>query len=134
MGERQIMRLKKGNLLPKKGKVLHPAEPDGDLGVGYAAAIATALRQELGPTHQAIKTAMRWTGASERTVKYWFAGTGGPSGEHLIALARHSNAVLDVFLLLAGRPRHSVALRVMEASGKLKDIITTIQEAIEETS
>jgi hypothetical protein len=46
---------------------------------------------------------MRWTGASERTVKYWFAGERGPSGDHLIALARHSDAVLYVVLALAGR-------------------------------
>jgi hypothetical protein len=35
-------------------------------------AIAAALVQELGTTHhQAAKTAMRWTGAHERTVKNW---------------------------------------------------------------
>ena len=50
-----------------------------------------------------IKMAMRWTGASERTVKYWLAGERGPSGDHLIALARHSDAVLFVLLALAGR-------------------------------
>jgi len=46
--------------------------------------------------------AMRWAGASERTVKYWFSGERGPSGDHLIALARHSDAVLYVVLALAG--------------------------------
>lgn len=35
----------------------------------YRKAITDALRRELGPTHQAIKTVMRWTGASERTAK-----------------------------------------------------------------
>ena len=53
--------------------------------------------------NQQIKMAMRWTGASERTVKYWFAGERGPSGDHLIALVRHSDAVLYVVLALAGR-------------------------------
>jgi hypothetical protein len=47
--------------------------------------------------------AMRWTGASERTVKYWFSGERGPSGDHLIALARHSDAALCGVLALAGR-------------------------------
>jgi hypothetical protein len=47
--------------------------------------------------------AMRRTGASERTVKYWLAGERGPSGDHLIALARHSDAVLFMLLALAGR-------------------------------
>ena len=46
---------------------------------------------------------MRWTGASERTVKYWFAGERGPSGEHLILLARHSDAIVLVLLALAER-------------------------------
>jgi hypothetical protein len=46
---------------------------------------------------------MRWTGANERTVKNWIAGTHGPSGEHLIVLAHHSNAVMMVFHQLAKR-------------------------------
>lgn len=61
------------------------------------------LHEELDDTHKAIKMAMRWTGASERTVKYWFSGERGPSGDHLIALARHSDAVLYGVLALAGR-------------------------------
>ena len=65
--------------------------------------MAMALHEELGSTNRAIKMAMRWTGASERTVKYWLAGERGPSGHHLIALARHSDAVLFVVLALAGR-------------------------------
>lgn len=76
----------------------------------YRRAIADALSRELGPTYQAIKTAMRWTGASERTVKYWLSGERGPSGEHLILLAQHSDAVLVTLLTIAGRlsdPRHS---------------------------
>ncbi|MCB0083442.1 MAG: hypothetical protein KDE47_21015, partial [Caldilineaceae bacterium] len=43
------------------------------------------------------------TGANEKTVKNWFSGRYGPSGEHLVALARHSNEVLCTFLLMAGR-------------------------------
>ena len=65
--------------------------------------IAMALHEELDDTHRAIKTAMRRTGAGERTVKYWFSGERGPSGDHLIALVRHSDAVLYVLLALAGR-------------------------------
>ena len=40
-------------------------------------AIAAALVADLGQTHRAIKTAMRWTGASERTVKYWMSAERG---------------------------------------------------------
>ena len=107
------MGTKKGNLLPKKGNVLHRVGREGGSDLGYAGAIADALRHDLGTTHQAVKSVMRWTGASERTVKYWFAGTGGPSGEHLIALARHSDAVLAVILQLAGRQHYEGALRLI---------------------
>ncbi len=65
--------------------------------------MAMALREELGSTNRAIKMAMRWTGASERTVKFWLAGEQGPSGDPLIALERHSDAVLFVLLALVGR-------------------------------
>jgi hypothetical protein len=54
-------------------------------------AFAMALRKELGSTHRVINSAMRWTGAGERAVKYWFAGGRGPSGDHLIAFARNSD-------------------------------------------
>jgi hypothetical protein len=47
---------------------------------------------------------MRWTGVTERTVKYWLAGENGPAGEHLLSLVRNSDAVFTAFLDLAGRP------------------------------
>lgn len=93
------VRVKMGTVVPKMGTVLHLDGVPSD----YRAAIALALHAELGSTHRAIKTAMRWTGASERTVKYWFAGERGPSGEHLILLARHSDAIVLVLLALAER-------------------------------
>jgi hypothetical protein len=93
------MRVKMGTVVPKMGTVLHLDGIPGD----YRGAIALALHAELGSTHRAIKTAMRWTGASERTVKYWFAGERGPSGEHLILLARHSDAIVLVLLALSER-------------------------------
>lgn len=70
----------------------------------YAAEIARALQAELGETHQATKTLMRWTNANERTVKNWLAGSNGPRGEHLVALIKHSDLALAAFLGMAGRP------------------------------
>lgn len=70
----------------------------------YRAAVAMALHAELGSTHRAIKSARRWTGASERTVKYWPAGERGPSGEHLVSLAPRSDAVLVLLSTMADRP------------------------------
>lgn len=83
----------------KMGTIVHLDEIPDD----YRRAIAMGLHAELGSTHCAIKSAMRWTGASERTVKYWFQGERGPSGEHLVSLARHSEAVLIVLLVPADR-------------------------------
>lgn len=98
-------------MLPKKGKKLHNGRQVPDEDGKFRLAVAAALKDELGTTHQAIKTVMRWTGASERTVKHWFAGSHGPSGHHLVAIVRHSNAVLMCFLLAADRSQISVGLR-----------------------
>ena len=104
------MRSKMGTVVPKMGTTVHLAADQ----TRYRKAVAAALRAELGPTHQAIKTAMRWTGASERTAKYWLSGKRGPSGEHLILLAQHSDAVLMTILTMAERlseQRHRCAGR-----------------------
>ena len=93
------MWVKMGTVVPKTGTIVHLEGSRAP----YREAVAAALIQELGLTHRAVKTAMRGTGASERTVKYWLSGERGPSGEHLIALAQHSDAVLLVILALAGR-------------------------------
>jgi hypothetical protein len=123
------MRTKKGNLLPKKGNLLHG---NNGAGVNYTSAIARTLRRELGTSHQAIKTAMRWTGASERTVKYWFAGTAGPSGQYLIALARHSDEVLRVFLQLAGRHHFTAAIRLIMARDALRDTLRALDKIVDD--
>lgn len=93
------MRAKMGTVVPKKGTTVQIEAAQAR----YREAVAAALRAELGQTHQAIKTAMRWTGASERAVKYWLSGERGPSGEHLIALAQHSDMVLVTILAMANR-------------------------------
>jgi hypothetical protein len=81
-------------MLPKKGKKFSNRNGEGSAPLGYARAIATALRAELGGSHQAMKTVMRWTDACERTAKNWIAGTRGPAGEHLILLLRNSKGGL----------------------------------------
>ncbi len=65
--------------------------------------VATALRNELGDSRRSIKTVMSWTGACERTVKNWLAGTCGPSGIHLVELAKHSDEIFDLFLVVSDR-------------------------------
>jgi len=72
-------------MFPKKGKGF-PGPGGTRAELDYAASIATALRGELGDSHQAIKTVMRWTGATDRTAKNWVTGIRGPTGEHLIII------------------------------------------------
>src|SRR5688500_3244702 len=96
---------KRGKVFPKMGKVF-PVQGESQ---NYALIIAAALHDELGESHHAIKTVIRWTGASERTVKNWFAGSSGPSGQHLIALARNSDEIFAALLILSGRTQDPAA-------------------------
>ena len=122
------MQIKMGTVVPIMGTTVHLATDQ----TRYRKAVAAALRAELGPTHRAIKTAMRWTGASERTVKYWLSGERGPSGEHLILLAQHSDAVLMTILTMAERlsdqrhrcascPAHEIVLQNLGQEPKLSE-------------
>lgn len=86
----------------------------------YAAEIARALHLELGETHQAAKTLMRWTNADERTVKNWMAGSNGPRGEHLVALVKHSDFALAAFLGMAERPHALTASELPQLKQKLQ--------------
>jgi len=83
-------------------------------------------------THQAIKTVMKWTGAKERTVKNWFAGSNGPNGHHLAALARHSDLVFEAFLILASRKQALVTMRLVAARDALADVHRLIDALVNE--
>src|SRR3954470_16619313 len=109
-------------MFPKKGKVFPEASGRSHPGAHYAAVVAAALRSQLGNTHQAIKTVVRWTNIDERTIKNWFAGTNGPSGGHLISLFRHSDEVLEACLLLAGRDRVLAHTKFAAARHKLREL------------
>ena len=115
-------------MLPKKGITFPGGNGQGEANGNYAMVIAMALREQLGTSHQAIKTAMRWTGAGERTVKNWFAATNGPSGEHLVALVRHSDAVLAVFLAMSGRPHAIMGSKLADIRDRLAETLTFIDE------
>lgn len=95
-------------MFPKTGKKF-PGRDDRDSGVGgYAAHVARALRQELGETHRAAKTLMRWAEVSERTAKHWLSGRHGPGGDHLVALMSKSSLVTEAILRAAGRSEAGV--------------------------
>jgi hypothetical protein len=104
-------------MFPKKGSKF-PDQPAPENGA-YASSIADALRTELGQSHRATKTLMRWTGASDRTAKNWLNGSFGPSGCHLIQLARESDIVLATVLGLAGRNLHLVGADLIQIRAAL---------------
>ncbi len=112
---------KMGKVFPKTGKVF-PVDHEAQQ---YALVIAGALRDEVGNSHHAIKTVIRWTGASERTVKNWFAGTSGPSGQHLVALMRNSDDVFDALLVLSGREKTAspAVKKLIELGNKLREAL-----------
>jgi hypothetical protein len=115
------MLLKTGKVFPDKAKLKT-----------YRAAVSYALRSQLGPTHQAIKTVMRWTGAGERTVKNWFAGSSGPSGAHLVRLIQNSDETLLVLLILAGRKEFLASMRILDVRNKLAETLKEVDELLEE--
>jgi len=114
-------------MLRKKGKRLPERARSGD---SYATAIADALRTELGGSHRATKTVMRWTGASERTVKNWLSARCGPSGDHLIRLARESDTVLATVLALADRNHHMVGADILRIRDSLHDVVRLIDDTL----
>jgi hypothetical protein len=132
------MRTKKGTSVHQKataqtktGTFVHRTRRGDGSDVSYAVAVAAALRRELGTTHQSVKSVMRWTGASERSVKYWFAGSRGPSGEHLIALAARSDLVLEVVLQRAGRRNYVDGSKVAEAYSTLHSAMEEFRNIID---
>ncbi|UXZ61095.1 homeobox domain-containing protein [Burkholderia multivorans] len=88
-------------MLPTTRKKLRAKKED--IGAEYPLVIALALKEEFGGSRQTIKRLARWTGASERTVQNWLGGVRGPSGPHLVALARHSDGIHFAYLSLTGR-------------------------------
>jgi hypothetical protein len=123
---------------PKKGN-LFPAGLSADRGcdpnVGsrnFAAEISSALNDAFGKTPAHIKIVATWTGANERTVKNWFAGNYGPSGEHLITLIKHSDAVLGVVLSMADRRQLLISSKIDEIEKRLTELADFIRSQRQE--
>ena len=81
-----------------------------------------------------------WTGANEKTVKYWFSGRYGPRGEHLAILVRQSDEVLSTFLIMAGRQdlmavaKLAAAERAILICWKLFEVSPRLTKAIADPS
>ena len=97
------MSAKKGTLLPISGTLVPNSQHIDDNEAAYTRMVAAALHKHFEHTYGAIKIVMGWTGASERTVKNWFAGAKGPNGTHLIVLAKRSDIVFQNLLQMADR-------------------------------
>lgn len=115
-------------MFPKSGRKL-PGQDSTPTEGDYLAEIRGALRGELGAGGGATKMIMRWTGTSDRTVRNWMSGAAGPSGYHLLCLARESNAVLAAFLAMSGRAElalstdiHAVEVALAKAIGALEQL------------
>ena len=114
-------------MLPKKGKSFPRNGSQWVKRPRFAVEIRKALRAELGGTHRAVKTIMRWTCASERTIKNWLDGSHGPSGAHLIEVIRHSDAVYSQVLKLAGREQALIMFRVADLRTRLEAALAELE-------
>jgi len=96
----------------------------------FTAAIAETLREAYVGNGSAIKTVMAYTGAGERTVKNWFEAKNSPNGVNLIELVRHSDEVLETFLLMSGRGDILAAKKLVDARGKLLEMLKIIDQLL----
>ena len=122
-----------GMSFPKTGNFF-PAETgsagNGDHRAGarvFAEQIACALNDALGGTTAHIKIVAAWTGANERTVKNWFSGHYGPSGDHLVTLIKYSDEVLSVVLSMADRRQLLVRSKLDEIEKRLVDLTSLLR-------
>ncbi|MBR1129502.1 MULTISPECIES: hypothetical protein [Bradyrhizobium] len=93
----------------------------------FAARVASALNEELGKTSAHVKIVAAWTGANERTVKNWFAGHYGPSGDHLVTLIKHCDAVLMAVLSMADRDQLVMSARIEDIERRLAELLEIIR-------
>jgi hypothetical protein len=73
-----------------------------------------------------VKTATRLAQANERAVRNWFEAKNVPSGENLISLLQHSNAVLRTVLNLADRRKLSAVAGLAELREQPVDLVIAI--------
>lgn len=115
---------------PVSGKTFPPSPGRVGSADGYefAAVIAEVLRDTFGGSRMAVKTVMAYTGAGERTVKNWFEGRNSLNGQNLVGLVRHSDEVLEAFLLLAGREDILAGKTLVDARDKLVEMLEIIDQ------
>lgn len=115
---------------PKKGK-LFPNSPEHPRPVdvlSFASVISMALRRAAEDRNTTIKTVVNWTGANERTVKNWFNGRYGPSGDHLMTLANQCDEVMGAIILMTGRKWMLMSIDLLAAEKSLISALTLVRE------
>jgi len=91
--------------------------------------IAGALREEWGESPSSRKAVGLITNANERAVRNWFDGRNGPSGENLVRLIQHSDAVLSAVLRASRRDQLLPAVALMRLKASLQMAIDSLDEA-----
>ncbi|MFY8210622.1 MAG: hypothetical protein ACOVOE_15105 [Caulobacter sp.] len=114
------------NFQSKKGKSFHAESGHDDR--PFVTAIAKAMLSEWGDSPSARKAVGRITSANERTVRNWFEGRNGPTGENLVALIRHSDAVFETILALSGRQSLLPLARIVGLRDRLNELVLAIDE------
>lgn len=113
---------------PKKGKIL-PKQYRAD--GSFAVLVARVLRRSVGERSSAIKIVARWTGAGERTVKNWFSGQNGPSGDYFLELVRNCPDMLDEFLAAAGQTERLSGINIRRARLALVSALLNLDKVME---
>lgn len=114
---------KKGKLFPNSSEHLYKADA-----LNFATVISMALRRAAADRNTTIKTVVNWTGANERTVKNWFNGCCGPSGDHLMTLANQCDEVMDAIIMMTGRRWMLMSVDLVAAEKNLVRALTLVRE------
>ena len=94
--------------------------------ITFSAMVSSVLKGTLGERPASIKTVARWTGAGERTVKNWFAGTCSPSGDHFRDIVRNCPEMLHAFLRATDRTDCIAMADMVEARRALQEALAIL--------
>lgn len=114
---------KEGKLFPNRSVGTRTAKGEPT----YAKVIAAALQQAIQNSNVSINTVACWTGANERTVKNWCNGRYGPSGTYLMALAKHSDEVMEAIIRQSGRDALLVSIHLDEIEQRLTSALKVLR-------
>ena len=112
---------------PHLGKSFHDPAVRPGVDHSFVLAVAGALKRDFGSNSGAVKRVALLANANQRAVRNWFEGKNGPSGEHLMALMRHSDMVLNAVLVLAHRQDLLAGLRLAQAKTQLGEALAMLE-------